>query len=197
MLPAALLVPLALGIAREVAPALIPSLTESVTGSAKAGALAATVVDAAMAATGKATPQEAHDAVMSDPQASEAVRLALVDLDRAEVEALTERLRIDAADRAGARGQTVDLARAGSAVAWGAPVISLVVVLGFFVVMALLFATPQAEMPERTFNLLNMLFGALVLGFGQVCNYWLGSSAGSAAKSRTIEARLGGHAETR
>jgi hypothetical protein len=40
-------------------------------------------------------------------------------------------------------------------------------------------------------TLLNVLFGALIPAFDQVCNYWLGSSAGSNDKSAQIAALSG------
>lgn len=82
------------------------------------------------------------------------------------------------ADTQNARQQTVDLARENTSIAWAAPVISTVIVTGFFACIAMLFFFPR-EWDERTANLLNVLFGALIPGFVQVCNYWLGSSAGS------------------
>ncbi|OJZ08243.1 MAG: hypothetical protein BGP22_10270 [Variovorax sp. 67-131] len=36
-----------------------------------------------------------------------------------------------------------------------------------------------ANLPPNAFQLLNVMFGELSIAFGQVCNYWLGSSAGS------------------
>ena len=41
-------------------------------------------------------------------------------------------------------------------------------------------------MPANNFQLLSVMFGALSLAFGQVCNYWLGSSAGSKRASDSI-----------
>lgn len=82
------------------------------------------------------------------------------------------------ADTASAREQTVALAETKSSIAWAAPVISTVIVSGFFACVALLFII-ERTWDERTANLLNVLFGALIPGFSQVCNYWLGSSAGS------------------
>lgn len=82
------------------------------------------------------------------------------------------------ADTQNARQQTVELARENTSIAWAAPVISTVIVTGFFACIALLFFVDRTW-DERQANLLNVLFGALIPGFVQVCNYWLGSSAGS------------------
>jgi len=81
-------------------------------------------------------------------------------------------------DTKSARQQTVDLAKEGSTIAWGAPVVSTLIVVGFFSCVLMLYFRGNDLLPNVT-NLLNTLLGALILGFGQVCNYWLGSSAGS------------------
>lgn len=94
--------------------------------------------------------------------------------------AKVEQARVDAGieDTKSARQQTVDLAKAGSSIAWGAPVVSTLIVVGYFFCIYRLFVV-QADLPANAFQLLNVMFGALSLAFGQVCNYWLGSSAGS------------------
>lgn len=136
------------------------------------------------------------DKVFGNPNASEAdVAAALAAgtltgdqiraLKQAEMEMQVELARIDQAseqsylaDTASARQQTVALAQAGSGIAWAPVVISALIVAGFFACVFLLFVF-EREWTERQAGLLNTLFGALVLSFGQVGNYWLGSSAGS------------------
>ena len=116
------------------------------------------------------TPEAVKQAVEANP--SEA-RIKLE-----QIEAETERRQAELNDMANARSQTIQLAQAGSSIAWGAPVISLVTTVGFFGVLALLFIT-SSEMSERTFALVNILLGVLAGQFAQVGNYWLGSSDGS------------------
>jgi hypothetical protein len=106
-------------------------------------------------------------------------------LKQAEIEMQVEMARIDSAtevaylaDTGDARKQTVALAQAGSGIAWAPVVISAIITVGFFMCIYMLFVF-EREWTERQAGLLNTLFGALILGFGQVCNYWLGSSAGS------------------
>ncbi len=136
------------------------------------------------------------DKVFGNPNASEAdVAAALAAgtltgdqiraLKQAEMEMQVELARIDQAseqsylaDTASARQQTVALAQVGSGIAWAPVVISALIVAGFFTCVFLLFVF-EREWTERQAGLLNTLFGALVLSFGQVGNYWLGSSAGS------------------
>lgn len=136
------------------------------------------------------------DKVFGNPNASEAdLAVALASgsltgaqiqaLKQAEIEMQVEMARIDQATEAAyladtdsARKQTVALAQADSRIAWAPVVISALIVLGFFACVFLLFVY-ERDWSERQAGLLNTLFGALILGFGQVCNYWLGSSAGS------------------
>lgn len=117
------------------------------------------------------TPQAVKQAVEERP--NDAVTLAL-----AQIETDAKRTEMEYADLANARGQTIALAQAGSNISWGAPVVSVVIAVGFFGVMSLLFFV-QTEMSEKVFALFNILFGVLAAQFAQVGNYWLGSSDGS------------------
>lgn len=136
------------------------------------------------------------DKVFGNPNASEAdlaAALALGTLTgeqikalkQAEMEMQVELARIgqasDAAylaDTDSARKQTTALAQSGSGIAWGAPVVSTLIVVGYFACIYMLFLVDR-QWDERTSGLLNNLFGALTAAFIQVANYWLGSSAGS------------------
>jgi hypothetical protein len=115
-------------------------------------------------------------------------------LKQAEMELQLESARIAQAseaayiaDTSSARQQTVALAQAGSGIAWGAPVVSTLIVSGYFFCIYRLFIVP-ADLPPNAFQLLNVMFGALSIAFGQVCNYWLGSSAGSKASGDAVRA---------
>lgn len=179
------MLPLLIPILTALAPVLLPEVAKAALGTGetaqKVGEAAVSVVSAVTGLPIE-TPADAERAVatvQTDPA-------KLAELYRQQGDQVVALLRLDNEDRADARAQTVELAKAGSRISWGAPVVSVIVLVGFFSVMALLFVIPKEDMAERTFNLLNMLFGALVLGFGQVTNYWLGSSAGSAAKDKLL-----------
>jgi hypothetical protein len=133
------------------------------------------------------TPEAVKNAIETgDPAAVQAK------LSEAEVRMQTEgeKFKASLADVQSARTATVDLAKAQSSIAWGAPVVSVVIVFGFFAVMSMLFIV-KVDLPPNSVGLLNVLFGALIPAFGQVCNYWLGSSAGSNDKSAQIAALSG------
>lgn len=128
------------------------------------------------------TPEAVNTAITTGDPATVTAALSAAD---AKMQAEVEKLRLELADVQNARSTTVDLAKASSSIAWGAPVISVVIVIGFFTVMSMLFIV-KIDLTAGSVTLLNVLFGALIPAFGQVCNYWLGSSAGSNDKSAQL-----------
>lgn len=105
---------------------------------------------------------------------------------KAKLEAETATLRMQIEDTQDARATTVKLAEAGSSIAWGAPVVSVMVVFGFITLLTVLILRP-IEMNAIQSTLLNVLLGYLGAGFQQVVNYYLGSSAGSATKDTALK----------
>lgn len=116
------------------------------------------------------TPQAVASAIQADPNAA-AVKLA-------QIEAETKAKDAELADIANARATTVQLAQSGSSIAWGAPAVSLIVTLGFFGVMLMLFFI-RSEMPQSVFQLLSVMLGILATAFAGVVQYWTGSSDSS------------------
>ncbi|WP_298704490.1 hypothetical protein [uncultured Variovorax sp.] len=123
------------------------------------------------------TPQAVSTAISADPNAA-AVKLA-------QIEAETKANEAQLADIANARGTTVQLATVGSNIAWGAPVVSCIICVGFFAVLTMLFFV-RVEMPSSVFQLLSVILGVLASLMTQVGNYWLGSSEGSRRNADTI-----------
>lgn len=116
------------------------------------------------------------------------VELARIAAERAANAAAVSQAALVAqlADIAGARGATSQLAAAGSAIAWGAPIISVVVLVTFGGVVAL---TLTQAMPVGAEAILNVLMGTLGAMATSVVSYWVGSSAGSARKDARLAAR--------
>ena len=84
-----------------------------------------------------------------------------------------------------ARSSLAELARAGSPMAWGAPAVSVIVALGFFVILIAMIAwpaLPALESDSPVFQIINVAIGALATAFATVVSFWLGSSQGSRAK---------------
>lgn len=150
-----------------------------VIGGPAGAALGPMIGQALAGALGCAVSPDAIGAALQLPGAANTVAQAQAQIGPAVLSAQDAYL----ADLQNARAQTVDLAKAGSSIAWSAPVISLVIVIGFLgLVAALLFKT----VPDS--QVVMVLFGALAQSFGQVCNYWLGSSKGSADKTDALAA---------
>lgn len=170
----------------SIAPVLAGAL-----GGGPIGAAAVKILADKLLGRPEASEDELIDALSSGSLTGDQIVL----IKQAEQSFLLEMEKIDASreqaglvDTQSARQQTVDLAKAESKIAWAAPVISTVIVSGFFACVILMVFV-QREWDERTANLLNVLFGSLIIGFGQVCNYWLGSSAGSKRSGDALRAQ--------
>ena len=94
---------------------------------------------------------------------------------KADLDALMAQI----ADTDGARRQTIALAQAGSKIAYGAPIVSALVLITIAVVMTLAFTH---SLPPGSETVLTMLLGSLAAMATSVVSYWVGSSAGSARK---------------
>ncbi len=80
------------------------------------------------------------------------------------------------------------LASIHSSIAWTAPVVSYLVIAGFFVflmILVLLYQYGPKPGPDQNnfiITIINITVGALTAAFATVVNFWLGSSAGSQNK---------------
>lgn len=118
-------------------------------------------------------------AIATDPNIALQFRQALIQAEASARQAELDTLRAQLADVASARSQTIELAKAGSAISWGAPVVSVIVTAGFFV---MLYMVIRQEIPEGSQRLADIMMGWLGAAFSAVVGYWVGSSAGSASK---------------
>lgn len=147
-------------------------------------------VERAVAAVTGASDPDAQVAALADPDLAGQLRVELAGIAAtraAAAETAAEaRLAAHLADVAGARATTLQLAQSGSAIAWGAPVVSMVVLLTFGGVVSLVLL--QA-IPSGSETVLNVLLGTLGAMATNVVGYWVGSSAGSARKDARLAAR--------
>lgn len=177
----------ALGAVGGVALDLAPELGRWLFGSSEtATATAAAVQGAVKAVTGTEQPEE-QVAALSDPEIASELRLKLAAIaaERAAAaeKAAQDQLVAQFADIANARATSVQLVQAGSAMAWGAPVVSVVVLVTFGSVVAL---TLLRSLPPNAEPVLNVLLGTLGAMATSVVTYWVGSSAGSARKDARL-----------
>lgn len=143
-------------------------------GAGKGGDLIAAGAKVAQEVFGTTDERTIADRLANDP--------ALAEQFKARLAAETSALQAQIADVQDARATTVKLAEVGSPISWGAPTISVMIVIGFLgLVIGLMFK----QVPDSQVAL--VLFGTLSTAFGGVVNYWLGSSAGSATKDTILK----------
>lgn len=167
--------PLLLGIA--------PTVASWIMGD-KTGAAVTKITGIAQDLLGTSDAAGIERAISADPNLALQFKLAVI---QAEADARRQEydtLQAQLADVQSARSQTVKLAEAGSAIAWGAPLISVLITFGFF---AMLYLVIRQEIPESSQTLANIMLGSLGTSFTAVVGYWVGSSAGSAQKTNALE----------
>lgn len=166
-------------------------------------AIAAQIGAAVTAVTGVATgtadsTATAMAALAGKPELAAQMTQRLAEIHASEVQAQadaqTAQILAAVASQASARTQTVDLVKAGSGIAWGAPVVSCLILLAFG---GMLYMVMSKSIPTGSEPLAMVLLGTLAAMATQVANYWLGSSAGSAAKNTTISDAIAGGAAPR
>ncbi|HLZ24582.1 MAG TPA: hypothetical protein VKQ30_20900 [Ktedonobacterales bacterium] len=159
----------------------------SAAGGPVVGALAGVVIDAVAKAVGapSSEPSAIAAAIAADP-AKAAAAIPQVEAAHAElIKAQTDAQEAAFKDVEDARATTVQLVAQKSIMAWGAVVVSVLVVLAFLAALVLLVRygvdannlSGQAEL---------ILTGTLGAAFAQVVNYWLGSSSGSSDKTAAL-----------
>lgn len=150
-------------------------------GSPLAGKAAGVVLDALGEALGVpgASPEVIARTIEADPVKAEAAARKV----EATHGPLADEVQAFLADRQDARRTTVELAQAGSGIAWGAPLVSVVVMAGFAVISYLAIYAPPAQRETLLF-LLGAWNGLAV----SVVAYWVGSSVGSKDKDALLAA---------
>ncbi|MFC5358215.1 hypothetical protein [Azospirillum himalayense] len=176
------MLPLLIPIISALAPVLLPEVAKAALDSGetaqKVGEAAVSVVSAVTGLPITTPEGAAHAAatVKDDPA-------MLAELYRQQGDQVVALLRLDNEDRASARAQTVELAKAGSRISWGAPIVSVIVLLAFGYVLQLVLTQSIPPGQETT---VSIMLGALTAMATSVVGYWVGSSAGSAAKDKLL-----------
>jgi hypothetical protein len=178
-----------MGFAVDLVPQLFPHLFGKNSARVQAE-VKSVLVDAT---GGKTNVSEVQAAVSNDPAKADEIRLRLAEIaakadeaqrqaDLQQRQADLEQMKLAVVDTANARGQMVDLAKAGSPVAWGAPAISALVLLIFAAAVVVAFSSPATANNA----LANAILGTLGTMSTAVVTYWVGSSAGSAQKTALL-----------
>ena len=169
---------------------LAPTVASWIMGD-KTGAVVSQVTGIARDILGTTDAAGIERAVATDPNLALQFKMALLQaeadaraheaqMNRQALEELNSRI----ADVASARSQTVELAKVGSAIAWGSPIVSVLAICVFGGFVYMLFAS---AVPEGMKEALLLLGGSAATGYGMVLSYWLGSSSGSAQKTAALE----------
>ena len=178
-----------------IAASFVPELIRLIGGD-KTNALATTVNDVVTSVVGT-QDEAAARAKLADPAVAAQLqtRLAEIALEAHKVQAQAESDRrqadIDAlkatfADTQDARSKMANLADKASPFAWGAPVVSIIIGIGFFVMMGMaLFG--GGYITDNNSNIVYTLVGTMATGFATTISFWLGSSQGSRNKDDTVQ----------
>jgi len=162
---------------------LVPSLTKWLFGN-QAAATVTAVTQVVHSLTGSTDPATVSAAIAADPALANQITLQLAQIAAAreqESDASNQAALVATlSDVASARNQTVELAQAKSPIAWGAPVVSTVVLLTFGLMLGIILSH---SLPVGSEALANVMLGTLAAMATAVAQYWVGSSAGSARKS--------------
>jgi hypothetical protein len=109
---------------------------------------------------------------------------------KTQLDAATKDEQAYFADVQSARAQTMALAQVQSPIAYGAPIMSGVVTVGFTVVLTL-FVSYALQLDAYQQSVVTILIGYLGAAFQQAVNYWLGTTRQSREKD-TVLASLAG-----
>jgi hypothetical protein len=167
----------------------IVSTAAPVIGTAIGGP-AGTIVGGAVSAllkafglTENATPDEVKKAIEQDPAAALKLTIAENEFAVKQRDQEIEALRVQLADVQSARGRQTEGEKATGKRDFNLYILAWTIVVGFFVLIVFLLEVP---VPEDQSGVTFMLFGALSTGFGQVLQYFFGSSKSSSDKTLTI-----------
>lgn len=145
------------------------------------GTIAGAAIGALAEAFGtQATAEAVKEAVDTRPDAQAIVR----QVEALQAPALNADFEAIMRDRQAARDQTMALVEKGSPMAYGAAVVSVIVVSGF---VGLSFLAMKPEAAGVRSDVVLYLLGAWQSLATAVVGYWIGSSAGSATKDAALK----------
>ena len=164
-----------------LAASFLPEIIKVVAGD-KAGHVAGTVAEAVSQIAGTDDPAAAQRKLAADPAAAMALqqRLAEIALEATKAqnaEADQRRqddlaaLRASFENTAGARTNLLGLVSAHSPIAYGAPAVSVIVTIGFFVTLIVLVRGGMTGVSSETINIVNIAVGVLGTAFATVVNF--------------------------
>jgi len=182
-----------------IATSILPDLIKIIAGD-KAGTVATDVANAVKTITGETDPTAAKAKIATDPATATNLQVQLAQIaltaakqqnDEADAQrqAQLAELQQRLADVQNARTNLLNLATSKSPIAWVAPTVSFLVMIGFYVLLTILIINHSKDNGLSQDQLINICIGALVAAFSTVVNFWLGSSKGSQDKDQVQAAQ--------
>ena len=150
-------------------------------GMIAAGAIKAATMVFGLSETAK--PDELITAISADPQAALKLALAEQDFKLRTRDQDIEIVKAQLLDVQSARARDVDTTKATGKRDSNMYVLAWTVIIGFFVLILFLLYN---QVPKDQNGVIFMLFGALATGFGNVLQYFFGSSQSSQDKTNII-----------
>jgi len=165
---------------------LLPTLGRWL-GGATGETVASAAAQVVQTVTGTSDPAQAEAALAANPELRVQLTTRLAEIaaqrEAAADQARLEEMRAVLADVSNARSMTLGLAQARSPLAYGAVLMTIMVMAAN---LALVWLLLTRSYPAESKDIVLLLVGQ-VLGWGTAAvAYWLGSSAGSAAKDRLL-----------
>jgi hypothetical protein len=180
------LIPLLLGLA--------PKVAEWVAGK-PAAQVVEQVSQVAKDTLGIENINDLESAIAKDPEKALQFKLAMInaaneaskrehEAEMAVLQANIDEIKTRLNDVQSARNQTIELAKSKSPIAWGAVVVSFLVLVSFG---AMMYITAKFDIPVSQKDNMNGLLWTLNTLAVSVVSYWVGSSASSAQKTSVME----------
>lgn len=145
----------------------------------------------------ESTPEAVETAIRTRPPEEIIARLsaaeheaqvkwpAIAQIAQAKYDADTKKFIAGISGDESARVAQLELVKVGSPIQYTPIAVSIIVMVGYFVVVIMLLARPF-QVSSDFKDILIFMFGALQGGFVQVISFWLGSSAGSQSKDTAL-----------
>lgn len=179
VLPLLALIPIIAQVA-PLAARLLGNAIDGKAGAAVGEQVAREVTGVAERVFGTSEPRELEAAIRADP--AKALEFK-IEMERLATQAQLATLSADLENVKDARGT---LQSASWWVSAAPVVLSIIITVGFFGTLVMLVFVGLPDRSETLREILALLLGALTLAFGDVRNFWLGSSAGSKKKDEAL-----------
>ena len=168
----------------DFAPGIATILTATGVGAPVGAAIGAVgALSRAFGLGSAAKPEDVLHAISADPEIRLKAMLAENDFAVKMGQQELDKLKTELADTQSARSREMEIVKSTGKKDYNLYILAWTIIVGFFALMGLLLKIP---VPADQNGVIFMLFGALATGFGQVLQYFFGSSKSSSDKNEQI-----------